>query len=345
MASRRDDFDRNNRFFSDSGSHDRRDRFSNMNRRGPSQWSRNTRDFHRHFDDYEGRSPRNDNYQFDRDPGSFETRRRDQDFDFDPNRSWQDSQYGYGSANQRGSYQGHGIDMDSSRNSGSRSDNPRNEESWGSTTDWAHQSGRQSYGSGYGAYQGSSHGSYQEPREPSSWASSTWSPQHQNVNPGFQEFSRESFRNDHVPWSPQGTFAGRGPKGYRRSDERIKDDVCYALMMAPQVDASQIEVDVKDGAVFLTGSVDDRKMKRMAEDCIEHVQGVTDVHNQLKVQSSLLGAIGAALTGQTSDSKRDESFRPTKTAEKTNMSPSSSSSSRDSDFTQDSKSRSNQQRS
>src|SRR5687768_14709240 len=60
------------------------------------------------------------------------------------------------------------------------------------------------------------------------------------------QFSREIRRGNH---------AGKGPKGYRRSDERIHDDVSDALYRCYEVDATEIEVSVKDGVVTLRGSV------------------------------------------------------------------------------------------
>jgi osmotically-inducible protein OsmY len=79
-------------------------------------------------------------------------------------------------------------------------------------------------------------------------------------------------------------FFGIGPKGYRRSDERIREDVSEALARDRFVDASQIEVDVKDGRVILRGSVMERQMKRRAEDCVEHLSGVQDVRNEIEVR-------------------------------------------------------------
>lgn len=43
----------------------------------------------------------------------------------------------------------------------------------------------------------------------------------------------------------RGPHAGRGPKGYQRSDERIREDVCDRLTEHPAIDASEIEVEVK----------------------------------------------------------------------------------------------------
>jgi hypothetical protein len=83
----------------------------------------------------------------------------------------------------------------------------------------------------------------------------------------------------------QGRYAGRGPKGYQRSDERLKEDICDRLTENSFVDASDIEVLVQDGEVTIQGSVRDRAMKRAAEDCIEDVSGVLQVHNRLRVEA------------------------------------------------------------
>lgn len=79
-------------------------------------------------------------------------------------------------------------------------------------------------------------------------------------------------------------FSGRGPKNYKRSDERILDDVCEALFRSYDVDASDMKVDVKDRVVILQGKVLDREMKRAAEDCVDSVRGVLDVRNELSFE-------------------------------------------------------------
>ena len=80
-----------------------------------------------------------------------------------------------------------------------------------------------------------------------------------------------------------GQFAGRGPKGYQRSDDRIREDVSDRLTEHGDLDASGIEVGVTGGVVTLSGTVDDRWGKRLAEDIVERVPGVRDVMNQLRV--------------------------------------------------------------
>ena len=82
-----------------------------------------------------------------------------------------------------------------------------------------------------------------------------------------------------------GPHTGRGPRNYRRSDERIREDVSDVLTRHGEIDASEIEVTVENGEVTLAGTVDSRRTKRLAEDVVEPVRGVRDVHNRLRVQS------------------------------------------------------------
>ncbi len=82
-----------------------------------------------------------------------------------------------------------------------------------------------------------------------------------------------------------GEFTGYGPSGYTRSDDRIKDDINDRLTWNGRIDATDVNVDVNDGLVTLTGSVDSRRDKRLAEDIADGVPGVWDVSNQLRVRN------------------------------------------------------------
>ncbi|MEJ5023015.1 BON domain-containing protein [Ochrobactrum vermis] len=86
--------------------------------------------------------------------------------------------------------------------------------------------------------------------------------------------------------STTGIHRGKGPKGYTRSDDRIKEDVSDALMEDSELDASDIEVSVKKGEVTLQGQVSNRQEKRRAEDCVEACAGVTDVQNNIRIRSA-----------------------------------------------------------
>jgi len=95
-----------------------------------------------------------------------------------------------------------------------------------------------------------------------------------------------------------GGFAGLGPKGYQRSDERIREEINDRLMANDRLDASDIEVQVKNGEVTLTGSVDSRSAKRLAEDIVESVAGVHEVMNQLRVSSRSRSSSGRSRAGE-----------------------------------------------
>jgi hypothetical protein len=76
----------------------------------------------------------------------------------------------------------------------------------------------------------------------------------------------------------------RGPKGYTRSDERIREDLSDRLMQDDYLDTSDVEIQVKDAVVTLTGTVHDRSTKYQLEELAERVGGVKDVENQLRVK-------------------------------------------------------------
>jgi osmotically-inducible protein OsmY len=83
-----------------------------------------------------------------------------------------------------------------------------------------------------------------------------------------------------------GEHRGRGPRGYRRSDERIREDVSDRLTDDPWLDATYIEVEAKDGEVTLSGLVARREDKRRAEDLADACSGVTHVQNNLRIQTA-----------------------------------------------------------
>jgi osmotically-inducible protein OsmY len=89
-----------------------------------------------------------------------------------------------------------------------------------------------------------------------------------------------------------GPHVGRGPRGYRRSDERIRDDVCERLWDEGMVDASDVDVSVENGEVTLDGTVNSRFEKRLAENTAEAARGVTDVHNRLRVRNQQIQTQG-----------------------------------------------------
>jgi len=101
----------------------------------------------------------------------------------------------------------------------------------------------------------------------------------------------------------QGLHSGRGPKGYTRSDERIREDVCDALTWDPDLDASEMTVSVSNGEVTLSGVVEDRQAKRQAEEVIEDIAGLKDVHNQLRARRGFFASMRDEVLGR---EERDE---------------------------------------
>lgn len=87
------------------------------------------------------------------------------------------------------------------------------------------------------------------------------------------EASRESYR-------------GKGPKGYKRSSERIREEACEILTRSHDLDASNIDVVIQDDILVLDGEVSSRHDKRLAEDLVENISGVRDVHNHLVIQKN-----------------------------------------------------------
>lgn len=85
-----------------------------------------------------------------------------------------------------------------------------------------------------------------------------------------------------------GEHRGKGPKGYNRSDERIQEDVSDRLSDDPYIDASDIDVQVNNCEVILSGNVDSKDAKRRAEHIVESISGVREVENRLHVNANRL---------------------------------------------------------
>ena len=110
---------------------------------------------------------------------------------------------------------------------------------------------------------------------------------------------------DAGPQRSSGAMRRRGPKNYQRSDARLQEIISERLVDDPHVDSSDIDVHVKDGVVKLEGTVDDRRAKYQIEEMLEHIHGVKDVDNHLKVRRGFL----AGLFGGGATTHRDEHAR------------------------------------
>ena len=135
---------------------------------------------------------------------------------------------------------------------------------------------------------------------------------------GSQEFGREGYGGGYGEaryggrewfgtdtWRVPGPFAGRGPRGYKRSDDRIREELNDRLTAHGFIDATDIECSVHNGEVTLSGFVDSPDSKRAAEIVAEGIQGVlNDVHNHLRIRSAENAArVGAPNTVRPTDSR------------------------------------------
>ncbi|HWT82511.1 MAG TPA: BON domain-containing protein, partial [Candidatus Methylomirabilis sp.] len=180
------------------------------------------------------------------------------------NRSWQPSRdyYDRDFDLDQGSY-GRGMDYDRGDYDPyyGRSMGYRGQPGWGMSQDWDYNRG--SFGRGSQGRQGFGYnrGLYQQ-----DWGGDHDSGIEYDFGPADYTFTQS--------WLISGPETGRGPRGYQRSDARIFEDVCDRLMQHGRIDASDITVTVQNCVVTLSGSVDSRGVKRMAEDVAENVPGV-----------------------------------------------------------------------
>jgi osmotically-inducible protein OsmY len=95
-----------------------------------------------------------------------------------------------------------------------------------------------------------------------------------------ERFGRASFGGHGTGFE---SYSGRGPKDYKRSDDRIREEISDRLTDDHHVDATEVSVVVQGGEVTLTGTVASRDQKRRAEDLAESISGVREVTNNLRV--------------------------------------------------------------
>jgi hypothetical protein len=119
----------------------------------------------------------------------------------------------------------------------------------------------------------------------------------QSTNYGYGATGSSSFGSMSRSGS---SHRGKGPKDYRRSDDRIREDVSDKLADDDRVDASEIEVMVNNAEVTLTGTVDSREAKRRAEDVAEQVSGVQHVQNNIRVNREGASSTRSGTSGSTS---------------------------------------------
>lgn len=102
----------------------------------------------------------------------------------------------------------------------------------------------------------------------------------------YRGSGQERYRqNQAEDWQIPGPYTGMGPSGYRRSDERIQDQICEIFTRHGKIDARGVEIKVQDGNVTLTGEVNRKLEKYLAEEIASSISGVNEVDNRLKVKA------------------------------------------------------------
>lgn len=238
---------------------------------------------------------------------------REEDRDRYSRRDYNQYESDYGNTEDYGRRRDTGTGSYNSSNDSNRSRNRRYDEDWDDYNNRMSNYGNRSQGSNYGSNYGNSYGTsqynrnraydedyneeygtgsygygrqydrdrdYRNRRE--NHGRDWWDKTKDEVSSWFgDEDAERRRRKDKIV-----NHRGRGPKGYIRSDERIREDVNDRLSDDAFLDASEIEVSVSGGEVTLTGTVENRIDKRRAEDLAEDVSGVNNVQNQLRVMQT-----------------------------------------------------------
>lgn len=89
-----------------------------------------------------------------------------------------------------------------------------------------------------------------------------------------------------VLWDTQKGSRGIGPKGYKRSDERLGEDIYEKLTVDRFLDATYIDIEIANVEVTLNGRVASREEKRRAADLVEDIIGVHHVQNNLRIEKA-----------------------------------------------------------
>jgi hypothetical protein len=110
---------------------------------------------------------------------------------------------------------------------------------------------------------------------PSQWSRMQWRAAGAQFYPGgaYEQLSELSHR-------------GRGPKGYKRTDDLLKEIICEQLTDDPFIDARDVSVEIENSEVTLHGSVPERRQKYAIEDLVADVAGVNEIHNHLSVANT-----------------------------------------------------------
>jgi hypothetical protein len=156
-----------------------------------------------------------------------------------------------------------------------------------------HDGESQQHGGGFEGYYGEEQGG---PVDYESWrwaARESWGPIGEWSSRHAHDFEIPGPAGQRSPVGPQRRrargprgFRGIAPKGYSRSDNSIYEDVCGLLEDDPDIDPGDVTVSVNEREIVLSGTVGDRWAKRYIEDLAYSVRGVSDVVNNLRVETN-----------------------------------------------------------
>ncbi len=111
----------------------------------------------------------------------------------------------------------------------------------------------------------------------------------------FETAERGGYNRGPTAWRDRSSRR-TDPKGYIRSDDRIRENVCESLAHSG-LDVSDVSVTVLDGHVVLEGTVPNRRTKHHVEDCTVECAGVNDVENRIRVGGGMGSNSGASSSG------------------------------------------------
>jgi osmotically-inducible protein OsmY len=162
--------------------------------------------------------------------------------------------------------------------------------------------------SGYAPYSNASYTPYSNDATYTEYGRQTYGGPYGRERYGAREWSSTE------GWRVPGPHAGRGPRGYQRSDDRIREELNDRLTAHGHIDATDIECRVVNGEVTLTGFVDSRAAKRAAEDIADDLYGVREVHNQLRIRSHSSEGVGRTSVLGLTEAQAETAHPPTATA-------------------------------
>jgi osmotically-inducible protein OsmY len=80
-------------------------------------------------------------------------------------------------------------------------------------------------------------------------------------------------------------YEGSGSIQRQRADGIVTSDICARIATHDALDPSDVRVRTQHGVVTLSGVVDTRHDRRVAEQIVREVPGVKDVLNQLRTRT------------------------------------------------------------